>query len=237
MDEKQLKTSLWQRIVIVLVAALLIGSTVLTYMFIVMSNTSGRQNSEERVAELEAEYDVKGEELEKAAEPIGMQYLDELKSYQKQVKSFNAASANAAKIQTNDLKVGTGKELKEGDSEYMAYYIGWCPDGSVFDSSFDYAEDDTDKRTPIKLKQPLINNEYLIEGWKQAVVGMKLGGVRWASIPGELAYGEQERCGMENAPLRYVIMALETDSELARITDERNDIWLQIYTALMGSGN
>lgn len=233
MDEKQLKTSLWQRVVIILVALLLVGSTVLTYMFIVMSNTSKQQSNQERIEQLEAELTAKNEEIQHRVDALSDLYFKDLQSYRKQVKSYNAASANSAKLQTTDLKSGKGRQLTDGDSDYMAYYIGWCPDGSLLDSSFDYAEDDADKDTPIKLKIPLVQQTNLIEGWQQGVIGMKLGGVRQLSIPGELAYKEDSKCGMSNAPLRYVVMALEPDEELVRLRNEQGEIQLKLYTAMM----
>ncbi len=239
MDEKQLKTSFWQRVIIVIVAALLLGSTVLTYMFIVMSGNSANQNQTAKVEELQEQITAKSEELEAAAKPLGDKYFKEMEGYKKQVKSYNAVTANNEKLKTDDLKQGTGKQLKEGDTEYSAYYIGWCADGSIFDSSFDYAKDDTDKTTPIGLKTPLINPGSLIEGWKQGVVGMKLGGVRQISIPGELAYGDtrDDICGQSNAPLKFVVMAIESDEDLVRLNEEWNNLYLQLYAAMAGNQN
>ncbi len=245
MDEKQLKTSPWQRIVIVLVAILLLGSTILTYMFIVMSGDKVQQDQENKIADLESQLTAKANELTEAAKPFSEKYLKELESYKKQVKSYNAAAANSEKIKIDDLKPGTGKQLEEGDNQYSAYYIGWCADGSIFDSSFDYAVDkdaSTEDKTVytdeiIGLKTPLINPDSLIEGWKQGVVGMKLGGVRQISIPGELAYGDtrSDICGQANAPLKFVIMALESDETLAKLNEEWNNLYLQLYAAYLGN--
>lgn len=233
MDEKALKTTTKQRIIIILVAILLLGSTILTYMFIVMSG-SGQRSSAERISELEDEYTAKQAEIDELAKTVGEKHFSDLKGYMKQVKSYNAATANSEKLKIEDLKVGTGRELGEGDSDYMAYYIGWCPDGSLLDSSFTYAEDDTDKTTPIALKTPLIAPSSLIEGWTQGVVGMKLGGVRQISMPGEMAYGDtagDKYCGMTNAPLKYVVMALDIDDTLRQPTEDLKDIWMRLLTA------
>lgn len=237
MDEKQLKTSTWQRVIIVIVAILLLGSTVLTYMFIVMGSGSGRQNNDEKIAQLEAEYSAKAEAYQAAAEPLSDQYFSEMQGYTSRIKSYNAATANSEKLKTEDIKVGTGRQLEEGDTDYFAYYIGWCPDGSILDSSFEYAEDDTDKDTPIGLKAPLaVSNISLIEGWNQGVIGMKLGGVRQINIPGELAYGEttedNEKCGMSNAPLRFTVMAFDSE-DLKQKNEELNEAYLNLYAALV----
>lgn len=236
MDEKALKTSIWQRVVIVIVAILLLGSTVLTYMFIVMSSSSSKQSQGERLAALQAEYEAKADEIQVAGEALSSKYFDELLSYQDRVKSFNAATANSEKLQITDLKEGTGEQLKENDNNYMAYYIGWCPDGSLLDSSFVY-KDEENKLDPVSLKSPLIAPSSLIEGWTQGVVGMKLGGVRQLSMPGEMAYGDtvgDKYCGMSNAPLRYVVMALPISDEIQGLLDELNEIYYRLYVAAQG---
>lgn len=239
MDESQIKTSLWQRVIIIIVALLLLGSTVLAYMFIVMSG-NGSQSREERIAELQEQYDAKNKELEEAAKPFSDKYFSTMDGYRKsQVKSYNATAANDEKLKITDLKAGTGKQLEEGDTDYSAYYIGWCPDGSIFDATFTYAEDDTDKQTPTGLTAPLIASTGLIEGWTQGMVGMKLGGVRQINIPGELAYGETSEenqiCGMSNAPLRFVVMPVETDETLKNLNNEISDLRIKLYTAILGN--
>lgn len=239
MEEKSLKTSPWQRVIIIVVALLLLGSTILAYMFIVMNNGSSSQSSEEKISELSAEYDAKTAELNEAAQPFSDKYFSEMEGYKKsRVKSYNSATANSEKLKIEDLKEGTGRQLEEGDTDYSAYYIGWCADGSIFDSSFSYASDDTEKETPTGLNAPLIATSSLIEGWNQGVVGMKLGGVRQLTIPSELAYGETTEgnhiCGASNSPLKFVVMTLETDDNLKQLNDELTNIRYQLYTALAG---
>lgn len=241
MEEKSLKTSAWQRVVIIIVALLLLGSTVLTYMFIVMNSNSSKQDSQEKVSELTAEYDAKNAEINEAAKPLSNKYFKEMEGYKNsRVKSYNSAAANSEKLKIEDIKEGTGRQLAEGDTDYSAYYIGWCADGSIFDSSFSYASDDTDKETPTGLNAPLIATSSLIEGWNQGIVGMKIGGVRQLTIPGELAYGETTEgnhiCGASNSPLKFVVMALDTDENLKQLNEELNNIYYQLYTALMSNG-
>jgi len=236
MDEKMLKTSLGQRIVIVIIALLLLGSTVLAYMFIVISGNQPSTAQKDTVAELEAQYTAKAEELEELAKPFSDKYFSTMEGYKKsQVKSYNAATVNNEKLKTTDLKTGDGKTLTEGDTDYSAYYIGWCADGTIFDSSFTYADDDTDKETPTGLSAPLVASTGLIEGWTQGVVGMKIGGVRQIAMAGELAYGDtQEICGGTNSPLKFVVMALETDEAIKKANDELSEIYLQLYSAMLG---
>lgn len=237
MEEKTLKTSTWQRVIIIVIAILLLGSTVLTYMFVVMgsSNSGSSASNDEKVNELIAQYDAKQAEIDAAAKPLSDKYFPEFKTYQSKVKAYNSATANSKVLETEDLKVGTGKTLAEGDTNYAAYYLGWCADGSVFDSSFNN-EKDTEVSTATGLVSPLDPSGGLIEGWNQGVVGMKLGGVRQITMSGDLAYGDtREICGGYGSPLKFIVMAIEPDETVTKLNKELNDIYLQLYMAMYGS--
>lgn len=241
MDEKALRTSPWQRVIIILVAILLLGSTVLTYMFIVMSNSSSQQDRNAQMAELENQIDAKNAELAEAVKPLSDKYFKTLQDYYKsQVKAYNATAANDKKLEIKDLKEGTGTQLQEKDINYNAYYIGWCADGKVFDSSFAYAEDDKNKQNPTGLQQPLVGSSSMIEGWIQGIIGMKIGGVRQLSIPGELAYKDETNgsraCGA-GAPLKFIVMMLPEDEDLKKvktIQSELSDLNVKLYMLKLG---
>lgn len=91
------------------------------------------------------------------------------------------------KLKIEDLKVGKGEAVKEGDHVVM-HYTGWLMDpsagsgqvGTKFDSSHDR---DQAFETPIGVG-------YVIKGWDMGVVGMKVGGKRKLTIPPELGYGK-----------------------------------------------
>lgn len=230
MDEKSLKTSLWQRVVILVIAFLLIGGTLLTYAMVVLNNNNpSAEDNDAYVNQLYADYDVKGQAMTARAAELSPKYFNELLSYKTQVKAYNSAAANNAKMEIKDLKVGSGKTLAEDDTDYMAYYIGWCADGSIFDSSFNDNED------PTSLGIPLVGSSNMIEGWLDGIVGMKLGGVRQLTISGELAYGStQEICGGYNSPLKFIILALEPDAEIVQLNDELLTLQLQLMYAIYG---
>lgn len=232
MDEKALKTSWKQRVIIIAIAILLIAGTVLTYVFIVINGTneiSKQEESSALVKDLSKRYEEKQEEIEVAAEPLSDKYFKELEKYKSEVKAYNSANANSEGLKSKDLKTGNGKQLKEGDTDYYAYYIGWCPDGTIFDSSFDSSD------SPTALKAPLDASIGLIEGWNQGVVGMKLGGVRELTISGDLAYGEQEMCDSTNTPLKFVVMAIESPEELKKLNQELEELYIQLISASYGT--
>jgi peptidylprolyl isomerase len=79
-----------------------------------------------------------------------------------------------------DIKVGTGKEAKAGDT-VTVNYKGTLTDGSQFDSSYDRNE-------PFTFQLGAGN---VIKGWDEGVQGMKVGGKRQLIIPSDLGYGAQ----------------------------------------------
>lgn len=128
-------------------------------------------------------------------------YFGELSSYSSRASKFKADEVE--ELKTDDLKVGSGDEIKE-DTRVAIYYIGWNPSGKIFDQSIDGKK----LKTPLAIDGPAEAN--VISGWRQGLVGMKVGGVRELTIPSDLAYGEQ---GMgedipADTPLKFVVMAI-----------------------------
>jgi len=80
----------------------------------------------------------------------------------------------------DDLKVGTGKEVKTGDT-IKAHYLGTLENGTKFDSSYDRGE-------PFEVQ---IGVGQVIPGWDEGIVGIKEGGKRKLTIPSALAYGDR----------------------------------------------
>ena len=221
MEENRLKTSWKQRLIIALVAAVLLGSSLAVYVMIVLGNgNSASSSSSTDLSEIEAEYNKINEQYEARAAEVSKTYFDEFKSYKSNVKAFNAESVNSEGVTHTDLKEGSGETITSSSSNYAAYYIGFCANEEVFDSSFD------DYENPTSLNAPLnIEPDYLIEGWYLGVDGMKIGGVREVAISGSLAYGDSyEICGGYSSPLKFIIMAVEKDSELAELNSKLEEV-------------
>ena len=94
--------------------------------------------------------------------------------------------ADDQKLKIDDIKVGDGEAVKDGD-HVVIHYTGWLEEtpgsgkpGKKFDSSHDR---DEPFETPIGVG-------YVIKGWDEGVVGMKVGGKRRLIIPHELGYGK-----------------------------------------------
>jgi FKBP-type peptidyl-prolyl cis-trans isomerase len=225
-QSSELKTSLKMRIAIIAVAILMLGSTVALYMGIVLgannNNTSSQQQQEKeaRFYELFQEYQAK---VDAQAAELSAKYFTTFKPYLSRVRGFN--NADVTDIKTVDLKVGTGATITEDFTDYMAYYIGWLSDETIFDSSFNSTTE------PTALKSPLAS-ENMIEGWVQGVRGMKIGGIREIAIPAELAYGSEANGNIPaNSSLKFVVMLIEP-VEMIDWTDEM----YELYEALYGSG-
>jgi peptidylprolyl isomerase len=86
---------------------------------------------------------------------------------------------SVTELQKTDLVVGTGAEVKTGDTVTAHYTGAVAATGIVFESSLDGGQPAT---------FPLAN---VIQGWQEGVPGMKVGGKRRLVIPAEQAYGAQ----------------------------------------------
>ena len=78
-----------------------------------------------------------------------------------------------------EVKVGTGKEAKDGNT-VTVHYTGTLTNGKKFDSSVG--------RGPFSF---ILGRGEVIKGWDRGVKGMKIGGIRKLTIPSHLGYGER----------------------------------------------
>lgn len=230
MEEKELKTSPKQRFFIILIAVIMLGSIIASYAAIVLNGSKNGDDgqskiSDEKIEEYEEDY------YDKVAEfgEVTQSDFDQFIAFKSEIKSFNEASANEGGVQKKELKEGSGEELKSDGSNYLAYYVGYCADESVFDSTLD---DDEEPEAFSKILDPSVG---MIEGWTQGVEGMKVGGIRRITIPGELAYGESmEICGGKNKPLRFLVMAVERSDSLLNMSKKLDEASMRYQYAQMG---
>jgi FKBP-type peptidyl-prolyl cis-trans isomerase FkpA len=92
-----------------------------------------------------------------------------------------APPAPSGKLKLEDTQVGTGQEVKSGDTVEIKY-TGKLTNGTVFDST------DNHGGTPFETQ---IGTGQVIKGWDEGIVGMKVGGKRTLTIPPDLGYGAQ----------------------------------------------
>jgi FKBP-type peptidyl-prolyl cis-trans isomerase FkpA len=100
-----------------------------------------------------------------------------------------------------DLKPGTGALCTGRGQTAIVHYTGWLEDGTRFDSS-------RDRNKPFSFP---VECSYVIPGWDEGVVGMRVGGVRRLTVPPALAYGDKGAGGVipPNATLTFEIELLE----------------------------
>ena len=114
-------------------------------------------------------------------------------------------SATAAEWQTQsdglkiwDVQTGTGAAVASG-STVTVYYTGWlASNGTVFDSN----------RTAEPISFPLSG---VIQGWREGLVGMRVGGIRRPDIPAALGYGSSGAGSIPpNADLVFEVKLVST---------------------------
>ena len=218
----QTSTPAWQRYSIWVILILTVVSTVALYVssFLQTESNSEAQKKQSQVLKKYQDYRKK---VEEQAKELSAKYYDSFNEYEKAPVAFNAASIK--ELTKKDLKEGNGEEFTDSTTKFQAYYIGWKPDGTVFDGSFENG----------RLKSPVVFRKEgkkwgLIEGWSEGLKGMKVGGIRELSIPADKAYGAQGSVNQEdssktigpNTPLKFIVMLIPEFQEIPQSSLEEN---------------
>lgn len=96
-----------------------------------------------------------------------------------------------------DTQVGSGEEIKPGDTVTAHYTGAVASTGIIFQSSHD-----TGQPVPFGLDQ-------VIKGWTEGVPGMKVGGKRRLIIPADKAYGANPPQGSNIPPNAALVFDIE----------------------------
>jgi len=201
-----------QRIGILIILIFTIVGTIGSFAVMILSTSNSQQDfkryqaARDKWQDGQSEYNKK---LEAQNKELSDRYYPILQPYTSRPVSFN--KDDVKELKTEDLVIGEGAEVTE-DLAFAAYYIGWNPDGKVFDQSVDNNA----------LKQPLsiegLKNGGVIEGWVEGIKGMKIGGVRELTIPSDKAYKETGK-GTDippNTPLKFIVMVVEKPATIAQ---------------------
>lgn len=189
-----MSTTRSQRIGIWVIAVVLAIGTIGSFFVVILANNN-QANDQASAQKIYAEYQAK---QQAQTDELSTKYYATLAGFASNVAAYNADEVTG--LTTVDLKEGDGETI--GDSTaYSAYYIGWNPEGKIFDQSIDGT----------KLKAP-IPTTSLIKGWMDGVKGMKLGGVRELTIPADLAYGDQGSGDLipPHTPIKFIVLAIPT---------------------------
>lgn len=196
-----------QRIGIWVIAAFMAVGTIGSFAIIVLAN-SNDQKDQARINDLTAQYQTETTayqaKVAEQAKQLSEQYYSTFSQYASRPATFD--KAGVTELKTEDIVVGTGDDITES-STFSAYYIGWTPDGNIFDSSIS----DGALKAPITAAPGGV-----ISGWTKGAAGMKVGGVREVTIPSDLAYGENGQGDSipGNTPLKFIIMIIPTPEEI-----------------------
>lgn len=198
-----------QRIGIWVIAIVMTIGTIGSFAVMVLANKNSNVD-QARLEKVTAEYkkstDAYQAKVDAQAMQLSEKYFAEFNQYASRPAKFDRDGVKT--LEKNDLKVGDGEVLGK-DATFTAYYLGWTPDGKVFDGSIDGA----------KLKAPFTAAPGgVIPGWTKGVEGMKVGGVRELTIPSDDAYGEtgQGDSIPPNTPLKFVIMVIPAPETIAQ---------------------
>jgi peptidylprolyl isomerase len=115
--------------------------------------------------------------------------------------AIGADTPKTTELTVSDITVGTGAEIKAGDT-VTAHYVGvGALSGEQFDSSWDRG------------KPAQFGLDGVIEGWQKGIPGMRIGGRRLLVIPGALGYGSTPPSGsgiQADEVLVFVVDIVET---------------------------
>lgn len=202
-------TTTGQRIGIWIIAGALVIGTVGGFLAMMLAPKNAAKDSayrEQLLADYQAdyaEYDKKKTEktgkYTENADKYSKEHYPVFGPFEERVGTFEADSVT--ELKTEDLKQGSGTAVAD-DKAFVAYYVGWTPDGKIFDGSFDGDA----------LKAPLVVEPGgVIEGWTKGVQGMKVGGIREITIPSDMAYGEQGSGDTipPNTPLKFLVYVID----------------------------
>ncbi len=223
-----------QRIGIAIILAVTIIGTIGSFAVMIL----GQQNQEQQAAALKVEQDAYQKQVDAytaqqktQATELSATYYGTFSQYASKVGTFNRDAVTA--LSTEDLVVGTGATI-DGSTKFAAYYIGWLPDGKIFDQSID----GTSLKSPFSIETGL-DATSVIDGWKEGIKGMKIGGVRLLTIPSDKAYKEKgttDSNGKEvippNTSLKFIVMAIDPPAAIAY--PQMSEALLKAY---YGSGN
>lgn len=210
-----------QRIGIWTIVVFMAVGTIGSFAAIALANQNSAVD-QAKLNELTAEYKKDQEayqaKVDAQAKELSAKYFETFNKYSSAPAPFDKDGVK--ELVKTDLVIGEGDELT-AESTFTAYYLGWTPDGKVFDGSINGDA----------LKAPLeVAPGSVIQGWSEGVIGMKPGGVRELAIPANLAYGETGSGDSipPNTPIKFVVMIIPAPEKIAQ--PEMSQELLNYYT-------
>ncbi|XP_033119102.1 FK506-binding protein 15-like isoform X4 [Anneissia japonica] len=126
---------------------------------------------------------------------------------------FNSSGGSANNVVYQELRLGQGPTLQEGDSVEVKY-TGWLLENKAIGTAFD------SNMTMDKAFRFKIGKGKVIKGWDQGVIGMKKGGKRLLVVPSNMAYGSR---GMGSRIPPNATLIFEIEIRKIKFGRERDD--------------
>lgn len=163
----------------VIITFIIVVGVIILVIYALMQNTSNKTSSEiqEESATINTTNNNKNVS-DQSQTPTKL-----MDSTKKTLQNFTPVS-HISTLKKIDLVVGTGLEVKPGNTVSVHYIGAIAATGIIFQSSKDFGP------TPITF--PL---ERVIKGWTDGIPGMKVGGTRRLLIPSVEAYGANPPAG------------------------------------------
>jgi FKBP-type peptidyl-prolyl cis-trans isomerase len=192
-----ISTSRSQRIAIWVIAIVMVGGTLVSFLIFAIASMNPSVNSDQILYEKALEKYQK-EQAEQQAQAL--EFVAFLDDYE--VASFDPASVTELKVKT--IKEGDGETVAATDT-ITANYTGWTFDGAIFDTTKKTAASES---TPIQF--PLTS---VITGWTEGLTGAKVGGIYELTIPADKAYGGEAGESSTSGPLKFIVEVVSIDVE------------------------
>lgn len=203
-----------QRIAILVIAIVMTVGTIGSFAVMILAQQEQSKNAaalqkaqvayEKEQKAYQAKVDAQPDELSATYYPTFSQFFD-------RVGSFDIDSVK--ELATEDLVVGDGEEIT-GTTAFSTYFLGWDANGNKFTGGNNVDFDKQKLTAPFAVADGL-DNASLIDGWKEGIKGMHLGGVRLLTIPSDKAYKEAGNDTIApNMPLKFLVMAIPTPAEV-----------------------
>jgi len=185
-----LSTSRRQRIAIWVIAIVMVGGTLVSFLIFAIASMDPSVNSDQIL------YEKALEKAQKDAEEAA-KLMAEYQVFFDGVENAPFDAAGVTELVVETLRAGDGEVVAETDT-ITANYTGWDANGVIFD---------TTKRSPEAELTPIsFGLQQVIAGWTQGLAGQKVGGVYLLTIPAEMAYGSvNDGSGRPVGPLKFVV--------------------------------
>ena len=153
---------------------------------------NGKEAKDFDAVQVMTDYFAEEEALIAAMAKVKTDFEAEIKQQQELAKELPSG------LKIISLKEGTGANPKIGD-KVLVYYAGWLADGTLFDSNYEEIAikfDKFDERRKEGGGYEAFPMDYspdsrLVAGFKEGLLGMKIGDKIRIFIPPHLGYGEQ----------------------------------------------